>query len=236
MNTQEQRLVPLLTPGQSKAAKPISLYQFGSTEAVIRHIQRKFLKYFQNASPILDIGCGRGIFLQLLAEVGIAGVGVDHSEAAVSTCRDKGFEVHQQDARAYLAQCRRQFGGIFCSHVIEHLGYAEALDLLQLCCRSLRPGGVLLIVTPNPLDLSVMSEIFWLDPTHVRPYPTPLLKTMVESCGLQVILEKHFVGHWSLIGRRRLLGYLLRKLVLGRYYGKPNALVLARKNGDFSQV
>jgi 2-polyprenyl-3-methyl-5-hydroxy-6-metoxy-1,4-benzoquinol methylase len=236
MNAQEQRLFSVSSLDQVKtAAKPISLYEFGSTERVIRHIQKKFVQYFHNASPVLDIGCGRGIFLQLLAEAGIEGIGLDHSEEAATICRSKGFEVHQQEARAYLAQHRRPFGGIFCSHVIEHLGYAEALDLLRLCCDSLRPGGNLLIVTPNPLDICVMSEIFWLDPTHVRPYPTPLLRTMVESCGLQVNVEKHFVGHWSLIGRRRLLGYLLRKLVLGRYYGKPNALVLARKNGDLSQ-
>ena len=234
MTIQEQRLFSDVAASQkaSTPTKPISLYQFGSSEAVVRRIQLPFVKFFRNASPVLDIGCGRGVFLDILAQAGIEGVGLDHSDEAVAFCRSKGFQVHQQDANSYLAVSEARFGGIFCSHVIEHFNYEDALQLIKLCSAALRPGGVLLLVTPNPRDLAVMSEIFWLDPTHVRPYPTQLLRSMVESCGLRVNIDRCFVGDWHLIGRRRLLGYLVRKLVLGRYYGKPNALVLARKDGD----
>jgi SAM-dependent methyltransferase len=212
-------------------SKPISLYQFGGHESVVRHIQRPFVRFFRGASPVLDIGCGRGIFLGLLAATGIEGIGLDHSDEAVSFCRGRGFDVVKEDARGYLSRTSRQFGGIFCSHVIEHLAYDEALELIGLSARALRPGGVILLVTPNSLDLATMSETFWLDPTHVRPYPTGLLKSMLENCGLRVVRERQFVGHWSLIGRKRLPGYILRRFILGRYYGKPNALVLGRKDG-----
>jgi 2-polyprenyl-3-methyl-5-hydroxy-6-metoxy-1,4-benzoquinol methylase len=236
MTIQEQRLVcgevAERTGPAPARSKPISLYEFGSHEKVVRRIQRPFAKYFQNASPVLDIGCGRGIFLEILTGAGISVVGLDHSDEAVGYCQRKGFEVHQEDARSYLARTKQQFGGIFCSHVIEHLAYDDAMDLIALCHAALRPGGVLLLVTPNPLDIAVISEIFWLDPTHVRPYPTELLKSMVENAGMRVALTRHFLGDWHLIGRRHLVGYCLRKLLLGRYYGKPNALVLARKNGN----
>lgn len=233
MSIQEQRLFSTAAgAGTTVSATPISLYKFGSSEAVVRRIQRRFVKFFKNASPVLDIGCGRGVFLKILSEAGIAGIGLDHSDEAIAFCRTKGFEVHQQDAHAYLAKSKQRFGGIFCSHVIEHFAYADALELIRLCSIALRPGGVLLLVTPNPLDLAVMAEIFWLDPTHVRPYPTQLLASMAESCGLRVTLERRFIGDWHLIGRKRLLGYLIRRIVLGRYYGAPNALVLAKKNDD----
>jgi O-antigen chain-terminating methyltransferase len=239
MSTQEQRLFPgeMGKPlPEQKSDKPISLYEFGSHESVVRRIQTPFVKLFRNASPVLDIGCGRGVFLQLLAEAGIEGVGLDHSDEAVEFCRHKGLEVHKQDARSYLSLRNRQFGGIFCSHVIEHLAYEDALELMRLCHDGLRPNGTLLLVTPNPMDLAVITDIFWLDPTHVRPYPTQLLKRMVESTGMRVTHTRHFLGDWHLIGRRRLPGYFIRKLILGRYYGKPNAMVLARKDAGASRV
>jgi 2-polyprenyl-3-methyl-5-hydroxy-6-metoxy-1,4-benzoquinol methylase len=212
--------------------KPISLYEFGSDENVVRRIQRPFVEFFRGAAPVLDIGCGRGIFLQLLSDAGIDAIGLDHSDEAVALCQQKGFQVQREDARIYLGRNPGRFGGIFCSHVVEHMGYDDALAFLQLCSDALRNDGVIVLVTPNPQDLAIISEIFWLDPTHVRPYPALLLKSMLASAGFRVGLHRHFLGDWRLIGRRNLPGYLLRRMLLGRYYGKPNTLVLARKNGN----
>jgi SAM-dependent methyltransferase len=187
-------------------------------------------KHFRGCSPVLDIGCGRGIFLQILAAAGIEAVGLDHSDEAVALCREKGFQVHREDAHRYLTRNEQRFGGIFCSHVIEHLAYEDALSLVKLCHSALRPDGVLLLLTPNPQDLAVISEVFWLDPTHVRPYPGPLLKSMLESVGLQVKIERYFLGDWRLVGRKNLPAYLLRRMLLGRYYGKSNTMILASKS------
>ena len=209
--------------------KPVSLYKFGGTEELLRRIQKPFVRYFQNSSPVLDIGCGRGVFLQLLRDAHIEAVGIDHSEEAMISCQAKGLTAHRSEGHEYLERNSGKFGGIFCSHVIEHIGYDDALAFLQLCHSALRSNGILLLITPNPKDLAVISEVFWLDPTHVRPYPGPLLRAMLEATGYEVSIERQFLGSTRLVGRRNLPLFLLRKMLLGPYYGKPNTMVLARK-------
>ncbi|HWX54357.1 MAG TPA: class I SAM-dependent methyltransferase [Verrucomicrobiae bacterium] len=212
--------------------KEASRYEFSGREDIVRLIQRPFVAYFRDSNPVLDIGCGGGVFLELLAKAGIEAAGVDRSEEAVSACRARGLRVEQEDAREYLRRSRGQFGGIFCSHVIEHMVYDDAVELLQLCHGALRPNGLLLLITPNPEDLAVISEIFWLDPTHVRPYPRLLLRKMLDSAGFQVKRDRPFLGNWRVIGRRKLAGYIVRRVLLGRHFGKQNTLILAQKSGN----
>ncbi|MGH9511584.1 MAG: class I SAM-dependent methyltransferase [Terriglobales bacterium] len=212
--------------------KPVSLYKFGGTEELLRRVQKPFVAYFQNSAPVLDIGCGRGVFLQLLAEAGIPAVGIDHSEEAIVSCQEKGLTVHHEDGCEFLGQSGGKFGGIFCSHVIEHMGYEDAMNFLELCYGALRANGTILLITPNPKDLAVISEVFWLDPTHVRPYPGLLLKAMLEAVGFKVSSERQFLGDWRMVGRRNLPRYFLWKMLLGQYYGKSNTMVLAAKVED----
>jgi len=210
--------------------KAISLYEFGGSEDLVRRIQKRFVKLFAGCGPVLDIGCGRGIFLELLASGGIEAVGLDHSPESIAACEARGFTVYRQEADEYLRQSTGKFGGIFCSHVIEHMGYEDAMTFLGLCYAALRPGGKLALVTPNPEDITIIGEIFWLDPTHVRPYPMKLLMRMVEAVGFRVTMTDQYMGNWRMAGRRQLPGYLFRRLLLGRYFGRPNTMVLAQKD------
>jgi 2-polyprenyl-3-methyl-5-hydroxy-6-metoxy-1,4-benzoquinol methylase len=216
--------------------KPISLYEFGSDEEVVRQVQKRFVELFRNAAPVLDVGCGRGVFLELLRNAGIQAVGIDHSEESVAACRQRGFTVYQQNAIEYLGQVAGQFGGIFCSHVIEHMSYDDAMAFLTLCHKALREGGRLLLVTPNPEDLTIIAEIFWLDPTHVRPYPKLLLESMLQANGFKVTRAEQFLGSWRMVGRRNLPGYFLRRILLGRYFGRPNTSVLAEKTAPVPDI
>ena len=163
------------------------LYAWGD-KVQIRKNQARYLSYFQNApGTILDLGCGRGIMLDLLKKAGLKGYGLDLSEKAVLLCRSKGFDVVQGDALGHLRSLQdRSIGGIFCSHVIEHMQPRDAIEMIHEFRRVVKAGGRLILVTPNASDL-MTSERFWLDPTHVRPYPEKLLVLLLERAGFKII-------------------------------------------------
>ncbi len=140
-------------------------------------IQEKFLQYFPPAGEILDLGCGRGIFLDLLAKHGFKPAGVEIDEQMLKASRDRGFEVEHTDAISFLKATKRTFDGIFASHIVEHMSAAELTELVDLIKQRLKPGGVAIVVTPRPGSLWA-TEYFWLDTTHVRPVPYELLKQL----------------------------------------------------------
>lgn len=166
---------------------PEELYGFAD-EKFVHNLQKKYVKYFKKG-PVIDLGCGRGIFLQILKEHKLDGIGVDNSNLAFEYLRNRGFKIYQDDALKFLKNFvkeRKTSSGIFCSHFIEHLPPEDAKELLQLCFDALEPGGILIVITPNPKDLRVMTDIFWLDQTHVRPYPLDLLKVMFTRTGFKI--------------------------------------------------
>jgi len=201
-------------------------YLFGGSEKQVRRTQARFISLLVNCAPVLDIGCGRGIFLRSLRAAGIPAQGIDTYGPAVEVCRRDGLNVERADALSYVSVRTEEFGGIFCSHVIEHLPFEDAQRLVKACASALTEGGRLVIVTPNPGDVGVMGNTFWLDPTHVRPYPTLLVEAIIEEAGLHRIHSGTFHGG---LPKRALPRYLLNRAFLGPFYGKPNAYVVAAK-------
>ncbi len=167
------------------------LYRFAERNWVA-HVQSDYLRHFRSRGEgkVLDLGSGRGIFLGILRDAGIPAVGVDSHPDSVRECHDHGFaEVEQADVVEFLAAkaaAGDHFGGILCSQLIEHLDGGRAVRLVELCARLLSPGAPLVIVTPNITNLFVWSELFWCDPTHVRPYARPLLEAMLAAAGLSL--------------------------------------------------
>ncbi len=149
---------------------------------------RPFFKDLPAGSAVLDLGCGRGEALALLREWGFAGRGVDSSARMVELCRGRGLAAEVGDLFAVLAAVEAgSLGGVVSFHVIEHLP-AGALDrLVRLAYRALKPGGVLILETPNPLSIVVAARNFWLDPTHVRPVHPESLKLMYELAGFDPV-------------------------------------------------
>lgn len=202
-------------------------YRFSVPEDRLRRHQSPLVALFTGCRSVLDIGSGRGVMLDLLRDAGIQGEGVDILPEAVAHSRSKGHLAEVGEATDFLADKVERYDGILCSHVIEHMEFADASNLLGLCLRALKPGGTLVVVTPNPQDIGVMGEVFWLDPTHRRPYPAPLVIAMLESSGYSDITTRAPRGRPA--RRREWPSWIGHKLLLGRYFGNPETIAVARK-------
>ena len=154
----------------------------GSTESV-RERQRPYVEDFRDAAPVLDLGCGRGEFLGLLREAGIEGRGVDLDPDMVAYARGEGLDVKQADAAEYLERLEDgSLGGIFAAQLVEHLPAPALVRLLELAAAKLRPGGVLVAETINPLSPLALRNYF-ADLTHAQPLVPETLELLARQAG-----------------------------------------------------
>lgn len=138
------------------------------------------------AGRALDVGCGRGEWLQLLRELGLQGHGVDLDAGMLDACTAAGLSVEQGDALEWLAaQPDNSLALISAFHVVEHIPFASVQQLVAQAHRVLQPGGLLIMETPNPENLSVGAHTFYLDPSHQRPLPPALLQFVPEYAGFE---------------------------------------------------
>jgi 2-polyprenyl-3-methyl-5-hydroxy-6-metoxy-1,4-benzoquinol methylase len=160
---------------------------FRGSEESIASIQRKYLQYFKGKGSVLDLGCGRGTFLELFSRDGGEAYGIDCDPEKIEICLRRGLKTECSGVFEFLEKSDRQFDGIFTSHLIEHLLPQQTTKLLRSCHRLLTAGGVLVVITPNIGNLHVATETFHLDPTHIRPYPLRLLVALLAETGFEVI-------------------------------------------------
>jgi 2-polyprenyl-3-methyl-5-hydroxy-6-metoxy-1,4-benzoquinol methylase len=159
--------------------------RFRGTEDYVKKNIQFYLPRFQGHGPVLDIGCGRGEFLEMMRDAGVEARGIDLSEEAVARCMQKGLQVDKADLFQYLKDLPNgSLGGIFCAQVIEHLAPESLPEMIRLASDKLSRDGLLALETPNPECLAIFASHFYLDPTHTRPVPHPLAAFYMEECGL----------------------------------------------------
>ncbi len=166
--------------------------RFRGSEEEIRRRARRYVEKFREAGLVLDLGCGRGEFLEVMREAGLPARGVDLSAESVALVRAKGLEAVEADLFEHLVQLpENSVSGIYCAQVVEHLPPERLPDLAALAAAKLRDGGVLAIETPNPECLAIFSTHFYIDPTHTRPIPPVLLAFYLEEAGFgQIEVER----------------------------------------------
>lgn len=136
------------------------------------------------AMPLLDLGCGRGEWLELLGEHGFQASGVDRNAAMIECSDSKALPIVQGDALGYLRGLPDAcLGAVTSFHMVEHLPFDVVLTLVDESLRVLKSGGILILETPNPANLLVGAHTFHLDPTHLKPLPSPMLRFFVEGRG-----------------------------------------------------
>jgi SAM-dependent methyltransferase len=178
---------PATVASQPAAASVPDYFAFesrmrGSVES-IRERQRGYLDELRQNPPVLDIGCGRGELLGLLREAGVAARGIDADADMVAYARGDGLEVEQADLVTYLeAAADRSLGAIFMGQVVEHLPAPTLVQALRLAAAKLRPGGVLIAETINPLSPIALRNYF-ADLTHAQPLVPETLELLARQSG-----------------------------------------------------
>jgi len=168
--------------------------QFRGSRADIKQRVTVYLPFIRAAgagkpqSPVLDLGCGRGEWLELLREKKLVGRGIDLNESMVAECRQRGFTVEQADVLEFLGSVpTKSQGAITAFHLIEHLPFPTLLKLFSESLRVLQPGGVCIFETPNPDNVQVGSNYFYSDPTHIHPLPKDYTKFVMSNAGFNRI-------------------------------------------------
>ena len=157
----------------------------GSTND-IRERLAVYLPRFDGATDVLDVGCGRGEFLDLLRERGVTARGIDTNHEMVQVCRERGLAADEGDALTYLRGIPdASLGGVFSAQVVEHLEPGYLLNLLDATFLKLRPGATLILETINAASWSAFFHSYIRDITHVRPLHPDTLRYLVTASGFQ---------------------------------------------------
>jgi 2-polyprenyl-3-methyl-5-hydroxy-6-metoxy-1,4-benzoquinol methylase len=257
LREQERRLAVLIEAARSKyrgtahGAEPAALAQeakhlfdafyaafenrFRGTPEDIRQRVAVFLPVIREAhagtakATVLDIGCGRGEWLELLKENGFAARGVDLNSVTVAECRERGLAVVEGDAIEHLRGLKADsLGAVTAMHVIEHIPFRRLIVLLDEVLRALRPGGVAIFETPNPENLMVGACSFYSDPTHERPLPPEATQFVAESRGFvdTSIMRLHPVPEGLQLADG---APAVRELINRVFYGAQDYALIARK-------
>jgi len=192
----------------------------------------RLLPHFKGRSPVLDLGSGPGLLLRLLREHGEHGEGVEYLPGPAAAARKAGHRVHRADVLAYLSRAPRgRFGAVCMSHIIEHLPPRRVLEALKKVRRTLKPGGRLVILTPNPRNIGVMTRTFWGDIEHTRPYAVHLLVGLLRDAGFTIVAAGDDPYTRQPGWLHRPLTWV-RRLIVGDFWQGADLLVVADRGPD----
>jgi SAM-dependent methyltransferase len=214
------------------------------TEEDLRH-QRRFLKYLRGCRRVVDLGSGVGGFTQRLTRDGVDVICVDDCPEAVRQCRRRGLSAVCADAVEFLAAHPHEFDGIWCAYLVERLRPPKAEQLVRESYAALRGRGVLIILTPNPSDVSFAGESlrpgtgahFGEDSTYVQPYAAAMLQRMLVAAGFGIedADEMPVAGLQARGWLKRLAREgrgLVSRALIGRHLHPGDIYVVARKGED----
>jgi len=161
--------------------------KFRGSKKLITQRQRPYIKYFKNCKKVLDIGSGRGEFLELLNQKHIHHLGIDIDKDMVESCKKRGLNAKLVDVFQYLLDCPTEFhDGIISLQVIEHLSPKKIQNFVKLCFDKVQKNSFVVVETINPLCLQALAN-FWADPTHQKPIVPHTLKHVFIQFGFSKV-------------------------------------------------
>lgn len=198
VQTDVDKPTPPMFASEIKSDKEFDYFSFEDlhrgNEADIRQRQREYLEYFKGRDNVVDVGCGRGEFLELLRDNNINARGIELGLDQYLLCREKGLDVVHQDLFSFLESVHdNSLGGLFSAQVIEHLTASDQLRYVELAYRKTKAGSPVIFETINAQCVYAVMRNFFLDPTHVRPLHPETLKFAMETMHFKNV-ELRFSG------------------------------------------
>ncbi len=191
------------------------------------------LKNPQEQIKAIDLGCGRGEWLELLTEEGGFLVhGVDLDQEMLKVAKLFKLQVTQQDAVQFLKSLPDESQAIVSGfHLAEHISFTELQELIKQALRVLQPAGLLILETPNAENLAVGTVNFYLDPTHNRPIPAQLMTFIPSFYGFKRTKIIRLQETLDLVNRPNEVGLI--DIINGV---SPDYAVIAQKAAEAKQM
>lgn len=235
--------------GEARARMLDQLYasfeeRFRGPEELVRQRVAPYVDVVREAgaggldAPVIDIGCGRGEWLQLLRENGLSAKGIDRNQVFAAEVAAKGDEVIIEDAvQALAAMAEASAGAITSMHLVEHLELDAMVGMIDEAFRVLRPGGVLILETPNPENLDVSLINFYMDPTHLNPLPPEFLRWLTEARGfvrarIERLLEARELQAPALVPEDAAGAESINNLIARTHVAPDYAIIAYKPSGD----
>jgi SAM-dependent methyltransferase len=244
------------TGDHCRVSIPVDFYlafeeRFRGTREEIARRQSIYLPILEKAeilgskAPILDMGCGRGEWLKVLGQRGYKARGVDLNDKFVLDCQQNGFEVVFGEAIQYLRnQPSESFPAVTSFHLIEHLPFAQLVEFVAEIFRVLLPGGVMILETPNPENITVGACSFYFDPSHLAPIPPGLLQFITEHAGFSSpcvarVNAETFGVPLAYLPREAAYSLQINAaihLLNQKFYSSPDYSIIAQKSGGAARI
>ncbi len=181
------------------------------------------------SAPILDVGCGRGEWLELLKDIGLTASGIDLNRIMVRQCQETGLEVIEAEAINHLRKLStNSLGAVTGMHIIEHIPFKQLIMFFDEVLRVLKPGGVAIFESPNPENLITASCNFYYDPTHINPLPPEPIRFVLEIRGFSRVEIKR-LHPYPEESRLKEGPAAVRKIINERFFGEQDYALLAYK-------
>ena len=197
-------------------------------QEVAQRYFKPFVEYFRDRKSVVEVASGQGFFMELMRDNKINATGIELDTVLAERSQSKGLNVINANFFEWLEKAPPgQFDAAFASHIVEHFTPTDVERLFALLARVVKPGGILIVVTPNIANMRRAVGDFWRDPTHVRPYPIPALGKLFNRSGWEMIKSKEYTDRKPSVLRS--IQYGIRNMLLGKYWVGDDLYVVGQR-------